>query len=304
MDRFSAMEVFVGVAERGGFAAAARHLRLSPPAVTRMVASLEHSVGTKLLVRTTRSVKLTAAGASYLARARRILADLDEAEREARAERVQPVGRFVVSAPTVFGRREVAPVVSTLVTRYPQLSAELTLSDRLVDLVSDGIDVAVRIGTLADSSLRSRVVGATRRVVVASPALIARGRKVRTPADLAGCPTIQLTPLSPLTEWRFEARARAREGRVAIRPALVTNSPDVAITHAERGGGYAMVLAYQARELITAGKLEVVLAAYEPPPIPIQLVFAAERRDTAASRAFVELVLARDWKFVDLRKRR
>jgi DNA-binding transcriptional LysR family regulator len=298
MDRFAAMRAFVTVAEARGFAAAARRLRISPPVVTRLVAALEEELAIRLLQRTTRSVALTDAGARYLERARRILADLEEAERTARAERTDPAGRLVVTAPEVFGRREVAPLVCDFLVRYPEVRCELVLADRIVGLVEEGVDVAVRIGVLRDSSLRARAVGATRRVVVASPAYLAARGRPRRPADLAGHEVLQLSALGAQPEWRFHRGGK--EVRVPIVPRLVTNSAEAAIAHAERGGGLAMVLAYQVRDQVRAGRLEIVLGRHEPPPLPIQLVYPAARLPPATLRAFVDLAATRRWDFVDL----
>lgn len=299
MDRYSAMTAFVAVAELQGFAAAARRLRISPPVVTRLVAALEEQLSIRLLHRTTRSVALTDAGARYLERARRILADLDEAERTARAERTDPTGRLVVTAPEAFGRREVAPLVCEFLLHHATVTCELVLADRLVNLVEEGVDVAVRIGVLRDSSLRARTVGATRRVVVASPSYLARRKRPRAPGDLAAHTLIHFSALAAQPEWRFHRRGR--ELRVPIAPRLVTNSADAAIGYAARGGGLAMVLAYQVKDLVKAGALEIVLARYEPPPLPIQLVHAGARLPPASVRAFIELAAStRDWNFVDL----
>jgi DNA-binding transcriptional LysR family regulator len=298
MDRFTAMRAFVSVAEARGFAAAARRLRISPPVVTRLVAALEEQLSIRLLQRTTRSVALTDAGARYLERARRILADLDEAERTARAERTAPAGRLVVTAPEVFGRREVAPLVCEFLGRYPEVTGELILADRIVNLVEEGVDVAVRIGVLRDSSLRARAVGATRRVVVGSPAYLAGRRRLRSPADLAAHALVHFTSMTAHPEWRFHRRGR--EVRVPIAPRLITNSADAAIGHAERGGGLAMVLAYQVADLVQAGRLEIVLASHEPPPLPIQLVYPGARLPPANLRAFIDLAATRRWNFVDL----
>jgi DNA-binding transcriptional LysR family regulator len=298
VDRLAAMKAFVTVAELRGFAAAARRLRRSPPVVTRLVAALEDQLSIRLLHRTTRAVGLTDAGARYLERARRILADLDEAERAARAERTEPTGRLAITAPEVFGRREVVPLVSELLIRHERVTCELVLADRIVDLVDEGVDVAIRIGALADSSLRARAVGATRRVVIGSPAYLARRRRPRAPADLADHALIHLQALTPQPEWRFHRRGR--ELRVPIAPRLVTNSVDAAIGHAERGIGLAMVLAYQVRDLVAAGRLEVVLVRHEPPPLPIHVVYPASRLPAANLRAFIDLAAARDWNFVDL----
>lgn len=299
MDRFAAMTAFVTVAELRGFAAAARKLRISPPVITRLVAALEEQLSIRLLQRTTRAVALTDAGARYLERARRILADLDEAERTARAERTAPAGRLVISAPETFGRREVAPLVCDFLARHPQVTGELVLSDRIVNLIEEGVDVAVRIGVLRDSTLRARAVGATRRVVVGSPSYLAARRRPRTPADLAAHTLVHFSALAAQPEWRF--LRRGRELRVPIAPRLATNSADAAIGHAARGGGLAMALAYQVKDLVAAGQLEIVLARYEPPPLPIQLVYPGARLPAANLRAFIELAATtRDWNFVDL----
>src|SRR6195952_3490085 len=191
MDRIEAMTAFVAVADLQGFAPAARKLGLSPSGVTRLIAALEHRLGARLLQRTTRSVALTDIGVRYLERARRILADVEEAEISAQAERTQPRGRLVVSAPIGFGRIHVSPVMSAYLKRYPEVSGELRLSDRMVNLVEDGVDLAVRIGHLADSSLVARSVGDMRRIVVASPDYLKQRGEPRTPADIAAHDTIQ-----------------------------------------------------------------------------------------------------------------
>lgn len=299
VDRLEAMAAFVAVADLRGFAPAARKLGLSPSAVTRLVAALEERLATRLLQRTTRSVSLTDAGARYLERARRILGDLEEAEADALAEHTEPTGRLVVAASNLFGRLAVAPVLSEFLTRHPGVVGELTLSDRNVNLVEDGVDVAVRIGALSDSSLHARRVGATRRVVVAAPAYLARRSSPRTLDELAGHAVVQFTGLHPTPEWRFVADGRPRA--VALRPVLVTNSADAAIGHAERGGGLTMALAYQVAAAVRAGRLVVVLAEFEPPPLPIHLVYPDARFVPAKVRAFVDLVVGTcDWNFVAL----
>lgn len=298
MDRLEAMTAFVTVAERRGFAAAARELAISPSAVTRLVAALESQLGIRLLQRTTRSVTLTDAGARYLERARRILAAVDDAESNARAEIADPTGRFVAAAPIVFGRREVAPLMSAFLLRYPTVVGELMLADRMVNLLDEGVDVAVRIGHLDDSSLRVRALGKVRRVLVASPAYLATRKPVRRPQDLNNHSLIQFSALSPTPEWRFPVRDG--EVRVALRPALVTNSADAAIGHAERGGGITMALSYQVVDAVSQGSLRVLLPKYEPAPLPIQLVYPASRLVSASLRAFIALALGRSWNFVAL----
>ena len=292
------MTAFVAVAELRGFAAAARRLRRSPSAVTRLVAALEQRLSIRLLQRTTRSVALTDAGTRYLDRARRILAAVEEAEGTARAERAAPSGRFVVAAPNVFGRREVAPLVSDFLVRHPGVVGELELADRVVNLVEEGVDVAVRIGELEDSSLVARKVGETRRVVVGSPSYLAIRKRPRSPADLRSHAIVQFRALSPSPEWRF--RRGGREERIAVTPSFTTNSADAAIGQAERGGGLTLVLGYQVMDAVKAGRLEVVLPGFEPPPLPIHLVYPGTRLLSANVRAFVDLALAtRDWRFVD-----
>ncbi len=296
MDRLEAMTVFVAVVDLAGFAAAARRLRLSPSAVTRLIAGLEEQLGTRLLQRTTRSVTLTDAGTRYLERARRILAEVAEAEAAAQAERTVPIGRLAVTAPHVFGRLHVAPLMCAFLTKYPAVTGSLTLSDRIVNLVEDGIDVAVRIGVLDDSSDISRTVGSTRRVVVASPKYLARRRKPRTPADLAAHDIIQFTALSPTPEWRFTKDGDTE--RVAFAPRYVTNSADAAICHAELGGGLTMAFSYQVEAAVRAGRLEVVLARFEPAPRPIRVVYPTTRLLSAKVRAFVELAAQTcEWTF-------
>lgn len=299
MNRLEAMSAFVTVAELRGFAPAARRLGISPSAATRLVAALEEHLGLPLLQRTTRSVTVTDAGARYLDNARRILAAIDEAESNARAEVGAPTGRFVVAAPSVFGRREVAGVMSEFLAKHPAVVGELMLADRLVNLLDEGVDVAVRIGVLEDSSLRVRVVGKTRRVLVASPGYFDARKRPRRPADLASHALIQFSSLTPAPEWRF--LHDGEEQRVAFQPAFVTNSADAAISHAERGGGIAMVLSYQVVDAVREGRLRIVLPHHEPPPLPIQLVHPASHLMSASLRAFIALVVeTRSWSFVDM----
>lgn len=299
MDRLEAMTVFVTVAELSGFAQAARQLRLSPSAVTRTVAALEDHLGTRLLQRTTRSVALTDAGSRYLERARRVLADIAEAEEAAQSERSVPTGRFSVTAPNLFGRLHVAPLMSEYLAKYRTVRGELTLSDRNANLIEDGIDAAVRIGVLDESSLVARQVGATRRVVVAAPRYLSRRKKPRVPADLAGHALVQFTAIHPTPEWRFIAGDQPT--RIAFLPSFVTNSADAAIGHAESGGGLAMVLAYQVMDAVRSGKLRVVLSDFEPAPLPIHIVYPTTRLLSAKVRAFIDLLAAtRDWQFVEL----
>jgi DNA-binding transcriptional LysR family regulator len=292
MDRIDAMTAFVAVADLQGFAPAARKLGLSPSGVTRLVAALEDRLGARLLQRTTRSVTLTDIGARYMERARRILADVEEAEISAQAERTQPSGRLVVSAPIGFGRLHVSPVMSAYLQRYPDVSGELRLSDRTINLVEDGVDLAVRIGHLADSSLVARSVGDMRRIVVASKDYLKQRGEPNTPTDIAAHDTIQFGA----SDWHFVEEGR--EIRVPCTPRFTTNSADAAIWHAEQGGGLTRVLAYQAADAIKGGRLKVVLAKFEQPPLPIHIVYPTSRLLSAKVRTFVDLVVEiGDWRF-------
>jgi len=302
MDRLDAMQAFVTVADCKGFAAAARRLKLSASSVTRLVATLEEQVGARLLQRTTRAVALTEVGRHYLDRARRILADVAEAEAAARAELSRPAGHLVVSAPLMFGRLHVNPLMSEYLRRYPDVTGELQLTDRVVNLIEDGVDVAVRIGQLPDSSVVAKLVGDVSRIVVASPAYLDARGTPQHPAELRQHDLIHCSEVTPASEWRFE-----REGkllRVSIAPRYVTNSAEAGLWHAERGGGLTMALAYQAHDALLSGRLRSVLRAFEGPPRPIQIVYPASRLLSAKVRAFADLATTScDWRFSRLRPR-
>jgi len=296
MDRFDAMQAFVAVADRQSFASAARKLKLSPSAITRLVAALEERLGARLLQRTTRKVALTDAGRRYLERARRILADVEEAEHAAESERTRPSGRLVVSAPVGFGRLHVGPVMSAYLRRYPDVAGELRLEDRIVSLVEDGVDLAVRIGELADSTLVARQVGTMRRIVVAAPAYLKTRGEPKTPAAIGTHDTIQFGSTAGSSDWRF--LDGGREIRIGCMPRFTTNSSDAAIRYAVDGGGLTRVLAYQAAAALKAGKVKVVLEKFEPPPQPIHIVYPTSRLLSAKVRAFIDLVNeTTDWRF-------
>jgi DNA-binding transcriptional LysR family regulator len=209
------------------------------------------------------------------------------------AERSRPSGRLVVSAPVGFGRLHVSPVVSAYLTRYPEVSCELRLADRIINLVEDGVDLAVRIGHLADSSLVARQVGEMRRIVVASPSYLKEHGEPKTPEAITAHQTIQFGAAS---DWHFVKDGR--ELRVDPSPRLITNSADAAIQHAEQGGGLTRVMAYQAAETITRGGLRIVLAKFEVPALPIHIVYPTSRLLSAKVRSFIDLVTeTTDWRF-------
>ena len=286
------MQAFVAVADLRGFAPAARKLKLSPSAVTRLIAALEDHLGVRLLQRTTRSVTLTDVGARYHERARRILADVEEAERAAEGERTRPSGLLVVSAPVGFGRLHVSPVMSAYLERYPDVSGELRLEDRMVSLVEDGIDLAIRIGELADSTLVARQVGQMRRITVASPSYLGVRGEPKRPEAVALHDTIRFGA----TDWRFVENGN--EIRVSHTPRLLTNSADAAVQYAEAGGGLTRVLAYQAADALKRGRLKIVLPQFEQPALPIHIVYPTSRLLSAKVRTFIDLVIeTSDWNF-------
>jgi DNA-binding transcriptional LysR family regulator len=296
MDRIDAMQAFVAVADLRGFAPAARKLGLSPSGVTRLIAALEDRLGARLLQRTTRQVALTDVGARYLERARRILADVEEAEAAAEGERTKPSGRLVVSAPIGFGRLHVSPMMSAYQKRYPDISGELRLSDRMINLVEDGVDLAVRIGHLPDSTLVARHVGEMRRIVVASLGYLKARGEPKRPEAIASHETIQFGATTASPEWLFAEDGR--EIRIACTPRFTTNSADAAIQYALRDGGLTRVLAYQAADAIKRGRLKIVLAKFEQPPLPIHIVYPTSRLLSAKVRSFIDLVVeTSDWHF-------
>jgi DNA-binding transcriptional LysR family regulator len=296
MDRLGAMQAFVTVAEQQGFAPAARKLGLSPSALTRLVAALEERLGARLLQRTTRSVALTDAGQRYLERARRILADVEEAEGAAEGERTTPRGRLSISAPVGFGRLHVSALVTAYLHRYPEVSCDLRLSDRMINLVEEGVDLAVRIGHLPDSTLVARHVGEMRRIVVASKAYLTARGEPKAPRDIAHHDTIQFGAVAAPVEWRLVEDGG--EVRISTAPRFSTNSADAAVQYAEQGGGLTRVLAYQAADAIRRGALKVVLQKFEQPPLPIHIVYPTSRLLSAKVRSFIDLVTeTAEWRF-------
>jgi DNA-binding transcriptional LysR family regulator len=286
VDRLHEMEVFVAVAEASGFAKAGARLRMSPPAVTRAVSSLEHRLGTRLLHRTTRSVRLTEAGLRFLADAKRLLGEIEGAERAASGEGGAPAGLLSVTAPVTLGRAVVSPVVSEFLGAHPRVSASVLLVDRVVNLVEEGIDVAVRIGHLPDSTLVARRVGEVRRVLVASPGYLSEHGAPGAPAELKRHAIIELRGLAPSREWRFVDGAATVH--VALQPRLEVNDAAAAIDAAEAGHGITMALSYMVAQRIAEGRLAPVLGRYAPPPTAVQIVHPPSRLVAPKVRAFVD----------------
>jgi DNA-binding transcriptional LysR family regulator len=289
MDRLLTLEMFVAVASEGGFAAAARKLGSSPPAVTRGIAALEARLGTSLFHRSTRAVALTDAGAAFLEQARRILADLAGAERELRGAEAEPRGQLHLTAPVMFGRLHVLPVVGELMAQHRDLMVRMMLIDRNVRIVEEGIDVAVRIGALADSSLKAVRIGAVRQMLVASPGYLARRGAPRAAADLAGHELIGAMGPRSTTEWPLASG----RWRLDPRPRLVLNTVDGILAAAEAGQGIANLLSYQVIDALDAGRLISLLPEEQPPALPVHLLFEPSRAGLPAVRLFIAAMKAR-----------
>jgi DNA-binding transcriptional LysR family regulator len=288
MDRWQAMRVFVKVAETGGFAEAARRLYMSPPAVTRAVAALEETIGARLLIRTTRSVKLTDAGQRYLADCQRILADLADAEAAAAGSYATPSGTLVITAPVLFGQMHVMPIVMDYLSQHPAVTVQTLFLDRVTNLIEEGMDVAIRIGRLPDSELNAIRVGTMRRVVCASPAYLAAHGEPLTPAELADHSVIANVSAWPSLEWRF---GRERKTSVGIHPRLICNLNEATISAALEGWGLARVLSYQVDDAVKDGRLRILLAEFEEEPLPVHVVHAGGHGPSAKIRSFVDFAV-------------
>lgn len=287
MDRLDTLTVFIMVAELGSFIAAARRLDRSPAAVTRAVAALEDRLATRLLTRTTRAVALTEAGQRYLEQGRRVLADFAELESTAAVVQAAPAGLLTLTAPEMFGRLHVLPIAQDFMCEFPQIDVALLLLNRVVSYVDEGIDLGVRIAHLPDSSLRASHVGSVRRIICASPAYLAEAGEPAHPDELPRHRTIATTGTRPMPDrWGFGAEEA--EITVQVKPRLAVNTVQAALDAAVAGGGLVRVLSYQSAPLEAAGLLRRVLTGFEPPPIPIQLVYPAGRHLPLKTRLFID----------------
>jgi DNA-binding transcriptional LysR family regulator len=285
MDRLQAMKVFVKVAETGGFAQAGRKLHMSPPAVTRTVAGLEDAIGGRLLVRTTRSVKLTEAGSRYLEDCRRILSDIAEAEASAAGSYATPTGTLTISAPVLFGQIYVMPILIGYLDRHPAVTGRALLLDRIANIVEEGIDVAVRIGHLPDSGNIALRVGQVRRMVCGAPAYFEKHGMPKVPGDLAKHKLVAATGAWTSMEWRF---GRDQKTGVTVHPRLFCNTNAAAISAAIGGWGLTRVLSYQIGPALADGRLIGVLTEFEEAPLPIHVVHREGRLASAKVRSFVD----------------
>jgi DNA-binding transcriptional LysR family regulator len=275
----------------GSFAEAARRLGRSPAAVTRGIAELETRLGVRLLNRTTRAVSLTEAGERLLGGAKRVLADLDEIERAAAGAGTAPGGELRVTVPILFGRLHVLPLVTEFLDRFPDVSVALMLIDRPVDLVEEGLDIALRIGALAESSAVATRVGTMRRVVVAAPDYLKRHGTPQTPAHLAAHAVVVFSGLSGVERWGFADRMG--ETSVAIKPRLTVTTAEAAVDAARAGFGITRVVGYQAADDIARGKLIRLLKDYEGGELPIHLLYPGGRYPPPKLRAFLDFTVPR-----------
>jgi len=276
------------VLDDGTLAAAARRLRRSPPMVSRMLAALEARVGARLIERTTRRLSPTAAGRALAEQARRVLAEYEAAIGQARASETALGGTLRITAPRLFGRRHVTPLVSAFLAAHPGLRVELELNDRNVDLLEDGIDVAIRIGPLESSSLVRRQVGVVRRLTIASPAYLARRGRPRRPGELAAHDVVLVPGRDGLMEWRFHAGGAKRATLVRLAPRLVVNDNDAMLNAVRADHGIGRALSYQVADDIAEGRLARVLVEHEPPPLPVQLMIPSAQHVPQRVRAFLD----------------
>ncbi|MCP5407422.1 MAG: LysR family transcriptional regulator [Chromatiaceae bacterium] len=286
MDKLQAMAVFVQIAERGSLTAAAEVLDKSLPSVVRILASLEENLQTRLFNRTTRRIALTEEGRTYLESCRRLLADIDDAESALGQDETEPRGMITVTAPVRFGEMHVAPAVTRFLQHYTQVQVRLLLLDRVIDMLEEGVDVAVRIAPLTDSSLVAKPVGRIRQVVCASPKLIQEVGKPGRPKELAELPCIRFTGISSGSVWHF-----FRDGKpvpVSVNGSLSCNQVNPAVNACIAGLGFGMFLCYQVMPAVRRGELELVLTDFEPDPLPLSLVFPHRRLSSTRLRIFVD----------------
>lgn len=293
MDRIEAMKIFIAALDEGSLAGASRRTGRSPAAVSRAVASLEAHVGVPLLHRTTRSIKLSEAGERYAIACRRVLADLEEADRQAAGERSVPRGTLTITSTVFVGVEILRPIVDAFIDEYPTVNVRMHLLERPVNLIDEGMDLALRISHLADSTLVAQRVGEARRVVVASPRYLSTHPRIAEPADLARHPIIAMAHMG-LDAWSFPPSAGSSITRsVSFSPRLVVNNVRAAIASAVEGHGIVRLLSYHVAAEIEQGDLQILLEDLEPAPLPVHLVSPYGRLSVPKVRAFVDFALPR-----------
>ncbi|WP_298166198.1 LysR family transcriptional regulator [Novosphingobium sp.] len=291
MDRFEAMRTLLAAVDGGSLSAASRALNTPLPTVSRRVSDLEAHLGAQLLVRTSRKLILTEAGEAFVAATRRVLDDLADAERAASGEYRAPRGELMVTAPIMFGKLHVAPIVHTFLAAYPDVTVRLVLSDSTIDLVEAHVDVAVRVGQLPDSDLVARKLGDIRWVVCASPGYLARRGAITQPDDLARHDCIAFEGLHSTRSWRIGAGVNARS--VEITPRFSVNTADAVIDAAAAGVGVARIMSYQASAAAADGRLVPLFGDLGCEPVPVHLVHRRQRSQPLKLRAFLDFVAPR-----------
>lgn len=281
--------MLLAVVDHGSFSAAARAIGTPVATLSRKVTELERLLATRLLIRTTRKLTLTNAGLVYVAKARGILEQLEEAEREAAGEFIAPKGELVVSAPILFGRLHILPIITDFLADFPDISVRLRLADRNVDLVDDRVDMAVRIGELRDSDMIATRVGSMRTVVCASPGLLERYGVPQAPGDLMRFPCVSFDAPQPTPGWRFDPDASV----VAVKPRLAVSTAEAAVQAAVDGLGATRLLYYQVIEAVRAGRLRIFLEAFEPQPAPVHLLHVAHGQMPLKMRRFLDFAAPR-----------
>jgi len=295
VDKLESIAAFVAVARAGGFSAASRELGAPVATVSRKVALLEEAIGVRLLARSTRHVALTEQGSSYYEACRRLLEDLHDADEMVVGEYRQPKGELTLTAPVGFGRRHLQPVVHEFLSAYPQIDVSLQLADRVVGLVQEHVDCAVRISAMADSTLVAREVGQIRIVVCAAPAYLAAHGTPAHPHELLRHQCISWTTLGPYKAWEFclGPDANSAPTMVPIRVRLSSTAPDSAVDAACAGIGLVQATSYQVAEAVREGALVPVLRGFEAAPTPVSLVYPSKRLAPLKLRAFLEFVAPR-----------
>jgi len=291
MDKHHLISVFVAVVDANGFAGAARKLKVSPPVVTRAINELEETLGVRLLMRTTRVVRVTEAGARYADDCRRILAELAEADESASGLHGAPQGQIAITAPGWFGAKFITPIVTEYLEQHPKVSATCWFLDRLVNMVEEGVDVAVRIAELPDSSLQAISVGRMRVVTCASPGYLARRGTPCTLADLASHNIVSAGAVAPGHELRFRQDGRSRV--LKMQPRLATTTNESAVTAAVAGFGLTQQMLYKVAEPLARGELQQVLGDFEPPALPVHVLHREGRFASRRVRAFLDLAIER-----------
>ena len=291
MDRFDAMTLLLAVVDHGSFSAASRALHVPLATVSRKVGQLEARLGAPLLIRSTRTLELTPAGIDYVAAARTILEQLDEAERQAVGELSEPRGELVVTAPVLFGRLHVMPIVCEFLAAHPLIDIRLHLVDHTLNLIDDHIDVAIRIAALPDSNRVAVPAGEVRWVTCASPALLAQYGTPTTPDDLVSMPCVAIDAGASPIGWRFEHPQGAHE--ISIRPRLSVTTADAAMAAALNNVGVVRLFHYQAADALANGSLQIVLEAYEAKPTPVNLLYASRGPMPMKKRRFLDFAAPR-----------